>query len=85
MVSRDRLVPIKVLNPTTDKIELYKRKTLPTFSEIKSEHLLIPNDNSKRSVHNINLVPNTVGNIDIVSDNGSTTCTKIMAVLHVQR
>ena len=76
MVSRDRLVPIKLLNPTKDKIELYKGKTLATFSEITSEHLLIPfNDNSKHSVQNTNLVPNTVENIDIASDNGSTTCT----------
>jgi hypothetical protein len=44
--------------------------------EITSEHLLIPfNDNSKHSVQNTNLVPNTVENIDIASDNGSTTCT----------
>ena len=58
MVSRDRLVPIKLLNPTKDKIELYKGKTLATFSEITSEHLIIPfNDNSKHSVQNINLVP----------------------------
>jgi len=49
---------------------------LATFSEITSEHLLIPfNDNSKHGVQNINLVPNTVENTDIVSDNGSTTCT----------
>jgi hypothetical protein len=33
------------------------------------------NDNSKHSVQNTNLVPNTVENIDIASDNGSTTCT----------
>jgi hypothetical protein len=52
MVSRNRLVPIKLLNPTKDKIELYKGKTLATFSEITSEHLLIPfNENSKHSVH----------------------------------
>jgi hypothetical protein len=63
MVLRDRLVPIKLLNPTKDKIELYKGKTLATFSEITSEHILIPfNENSKHSVQNINLVPNTVEN-----------------------
>ncbi|CAG2192419.1 unnamed protein product [Mytilus edulis] len=59
-VSKGRLIPIKILNPNSCSIDLYKGKTLAMFDEITSEHSLLPfNDTTDHCVQNVNLINDT--------------------------
>ncbi|CAG2242616.1 unnamed protein product [Mytilus edulis] len=69
-VSKGRLIPIKILNPNSCSIDLYKGKTLAMFDEITSEHSLLPfNDTTDHCVQNVNLI-NDTNSVNSKSDPG---------------